>query len=121
MTAHTDDQFVRSLTRALDIAMQDDDQELLNKFAAMRTEALRHVPQEGARNARRFFAPAFSAAAAILLVALVIILPGREAPGEVVAAVDEFDMLVESEDLEMFAQGDIEFYLWLESELASRS
>jgi negative regulator of sigma E activity len=131
-----DDRFAAAVAASLEANLSEDrteDEALARRFAAMRSEALRHIPAGNAasgpvqtssaeaRPRRPLSAWAlpgagFAAAAAVLLaVALWVGLPGGQQAVSELAALNEWDVLTLGEDIDMLEE-ELEFYMWLESE-----
>jgi len=123
MTPESGKDFKNSIRQALDMSTDENEKELLDKFATMRTEALRHVPEKttGKLRSSSMSVLGLTATAAVVVVALVALLPEKKVPTDIIAGFDDLDILTSSEDFEMFEQEDVEFYMWLESELENQS
>ena len=115
MTTPNNTDHVKKITQALDMTTNDD--QLNEQLADMRNTALRHIPEASERSiARQWFVwPSLGAVAAALV--LFVSISGTQ-EDESTALVDNLALLTESEELEMFETHDIEFYVWLEEELA---
>ncbi len=119
MIERSDEDIEKTVKRVLDATTQNEDPELAEKFASMRTAALKQMPE--AREEKRksfYFAQIGVVSAAIVFVfSLVFFLPTDVQTVESYASINDLELLTEADDLEMFAQEDVEFYLWLESEI----
>ncbi len=105
---------VEKITQALD--MNSNDAKLNEQLAEMRKEALRHLPEgKSARSSHTFMWSSFGAAAAALVLFFTISQPPIDDSDSVE---DSLALLSEAEELEMLESHDIEFYVWLEGELA---
>ncbi len=99
---------------ALDMSIDENDKALQDRFAEMRNTALAHIPSTKAhgRNLLMLW-PALGALSAALVLAVVMLLPEQTSVTEEYV-LDDLDMLLETEDLEMLAGYELEFYVWLE-------
>ncbi len=110
-------EYCRTYKEALDMTVNEDDKALQNRFAEMRSRALDHIPQTEIGDRRKMGRwPAFGAISAVLVLAVVMLFPKSSVITEDYV-LDDLDILTETEDLEMLAGHELEFYVWLEQEL----
>lgn len=113
MNRHDEDQFVHSAKRLLDESVTDLDGATLSRLARARNRAL-----EKRTGWRRLWRPLPMAAmgaamAAVVLVLIVAVRPGRENGPDTVLVAD-LELVTAEESVEFFE--DMEFYEWLATE-----
>ncbi len=118
-----EDEYSAKVSKQLHETMDDYDDQVKDKLAQMRQIALDHIPDQAVAKRRKTARYLAFAGAASLLVIFFIAWPqfnlhnaGDEFPQ--FAELNKLEILTQGENLEML-ENDIEFYLWLEEELAN--
>lgn len=107
--------FEQKLKEGLDMGV-DDDKALNDRFAEMRLKALNEIPEKKVSRFWSLTVPSIGIAASAFVMVVVMLLPAKNEDANF--ALNELDVLIEAEDLEMLEAHDLEFYVWLEGELA---
>jgi hypothetical protein len=105
--------FAGKAKKMFDASVRSLDGETRSRLAQARARAV----DAAERNSRRWFVPAAGLlpagglAAAILAVALIVQMPGRQPEAVEAAVISDLDLLLEGEDLGLLE--DLDFYAWL--------
>ncbi len=109
-----------SYKQVLDMSIDDNDQALQNRFAQMRRAALDQIPEAQPTHTRSLLWPTLGGLSASLLLA-VVLLTSSEHGLKNDYLLEDLDILADVDDLEMFAEYDPEFYVWLALESEKKS
>ena len=114
-----DEDFLSTIKKNLDDSLNDDDS-LNNRLAEMRSEALDKIPN---KTKNTFMLPILGVGStmALALAFLVTVFGNQKIDSTGVEDWNNIELLTESEDMEMLEKNDIEFYVWLETELEAPS
>jgi hypothetical protein len=86
-----------------------------SKLTQARNRALDEVKQGAARR-RWIWAPAGGFALAAVIAIGVVVWPGRTAPQPGAAALEDLEIVANSENLDLLEDQDVEFYAWLDEQ-----
>ena len=86
-----------------------------SKLTQARNRALDEV-KKGAARRRWIWAPAGGFALAAVVAVSVVLWSGRPSPQPGPAALEDLEIVVDSEDLELLQDQDVEFYAWLDEQ-----